>query len=276
MNNSKEYIADLLARFMEGETTLDEEQQIAHYMATHEVGEEWQPYKEMFAFFDRGMTDETDREAASNPTAAIEPLTGNEPSGGRRRSIWRMLATAVVFLTVTGVAVWLVRKTNDSQPATYPSSVVAEKTDSARSSSPAQPVHPSAPTAPLATLPTRTDKVKAHNAECDAHLTAVSRQNGQRESALQPSREAKKTQNQGERQVLPSSPPNTVFRPDSTLLAQMQGERELAQMGLEADLIVVHDQAMAAQLECQFDIMQARRAMAAVDREKESELNIIY
>jgi len=276
MNNSKEYIADLLARFMEGETTLDEEQKIAHYMATHEVGEEWQPYKEMFAFFDRGMTDEADQEAASNPTAGIESLTENEPLGGRRRSIWRMLAAAVVFLAVTGVAVWFTRKTDDSQSAAYQSSVIAENTDSARSSSHAQPAHPSAPTAPLATLPTRTDKVKAHNAERDAHLTADSRLNGQRASALQPSSEAKKTQNQGARQVLSISPQNTVLRPDSVLLAQMQGERELAQMGLEADLIVAHNQTMATQLECQLDIMQARRAMAAVDREKESELYIIY
>ena len=53
----KREIAQLLSNFMAGETSVAEEQVLAQYFRTHEVGEEWAEYKEMFALFDSGEVD---------------------------------------------------------------------------------------------------------------------------------------------------------------------------------------------------------------------------
>lgn len=50
-------IARILDRFMDGETSLDEEKMLAEYFRTHKVSEEWQEYKEMFSLFDKGEVD---------------------------------------------------------------------------------------------------------------------------------------------------------------------------------------------------------------------------
>jgi len=55
--NDKQQIAQLLSKFMAGETSLSEEQLLAQYFSTHDVGEEWAEYKEMFALFDSGEVD---------------------------------------------------------------------------------------------------------------------------------------------------------------------------------------------------------------------------
>lgn len=53
----KQVIAQLLSKFMAGETNLAEEQVLAQYFRTHEVDEEWTEYKEMFTLFDNGEVD---------------------------------------------------------------------------------------------------------------------------------------------------------------------------------------------------------------------------
>ena len=50
----KQQIAQLLRKFMAGETSVAEEDVLAQYFRTHEVDEEWAEYKEMFALFDDG------------------------------------------------------------------------------------------------------------------------------------------------------------------------------------------------------------------------------
>jgi type IV secretory pathway VirB10-like protein len=59
MNNQidKQQIAQLLTKFMAGETNVAEEQQLAKYFRTHEVDDEWKEYQEMFALFDDGKVD---------------------------------------------------------------------------------------------------------------------------------------------------------------------------------------------------------------------------
>ncbi len=53
----KQEITRILGKFMTGETSLEEEQMLAQYFRTHEVDDEWQEYKEMFALFDNGEVD---------------------------------------------------------------------------------------------------------------------------------------------------------------------------------------------------------------------------
>ena len=53
----KQEIAQLLSKFMAGETSVAEEEVLAQYFRTHEVDEEWAEYKEMFTLFDNGEVD---------------------------------------------------------------------------------------------------------------------------------------------------------------------------------------------------------------------------
>ena len=53
----KQEIAQLLSKFMAGETSIAEEETLAQYFRTHEVDDEWAEYKEMFALFDNGQVD---------------------------------------------------------------------------------------------------------------------------------------------------------------------------------------------------------------------------
>lgn len=48
-------IEQLIKRFMDGHTTVDEEKRIAEYLRTHDVEDEWKAYKDMFGWFDEGM-----------------------------------------------------------------------------------------------------------------------------------------------------------------------------------------------------------------------------
>lgn len=55
---TRQYIEQLLAKFLEGDTSLKEEKLLSEYFATAKhIPKEWQCYKEMFAYFRRGMTD---------------------------------------------------------------------------------------------------------------------------------------------------------------------------------------------------------------------------
>ena len=58
----------LLEQFMNGETTLDEERYLSEWLRAHEVNEALQPYKRMFAYFDRGMTSESAAPSAPRRT----------------------------------------------------------------------------------------------------------------------------------------------------------------------------------------------------------------
>lgn len=55
-------IIQMLARFMAGESTLEEEEALAQYFRTHEVEDDWKEYKEMFALFDEGQVEPLPRE----------------------------------------------------------------------------------------------------------------------------------------------------------------------------------------------------------------------
>ena len=68
IQNDKQQIAQLLSKFMAGETSLAEERLLAQYFRTHDVGEEWAEYKQMFALFDSG---EVDIEVKAKPKLVV-------------------------------------------------------------------------------------------------------------------------------------------------------------------------------------------------------------
>ena len=98
MNNEKEHISNLLERFMNGESTLAEEELLSRYFATHEVDAEWEPYKQMFAYFDSGMADE------AQPAAAKEAEQAPQPNVVRLR--WLRVAAAAVVALLLATGLW--------------------------------------------------------------------------------------------------------------------------------------------------------------------------
>ena len=66
----KQEIAQLLSKFMAGETSVAEEEVLAQYFRTHEVDDEWAEYKEMFTLFDKGLVD-IELEAETNSQRPI-------------------------------------------------------------------------------------------------------------------------------------------------------------------------------------------------------------
>lgn len=100
METTHAHISQLIERFMEGQSTLAEEQELAQYFATHEVSDEWKPLQDMFAYFDAGMPIE-------EPGASVKvPIA-------KRHWWWRAAAAAAVLL-VGAITVFYIL---DGQPS---------------------------------------------------------------------------------------------------------------------------------------------------------------
>lgn len=99
-NEQQRHIEQLLDLFMAGESTLAQEQELARYFATHDVEGDWAVYKQMFAYFDRGMS--------AQPAPAAQ---------SRKLRLWPWITAAAAALAlVLGVTLALVH----SKPATAP------------------------------------------------------------------------------------------------------------------------------------------------------------
>lgn len=92
---SKEEITHILDRFMAGETSLAEEQLLADYFRTHEVNDEWQEYKEMFALFDSGKVD---IEQATSADKADSSFINHHPSVIIRHSSLAIIGIAAAVI----------------------------------------------------------------------------------------------------------------------------------------------------------------------------------
>ena len=91
----KQLIARLLARYMEGQTTIEEEDMLnAYFHASHPIPEEWETYRRMFCFYD------TEHCVESNHT--------------QNGSIWKWAVAASLILLV-GVATWLWQQNEQAQ-----------------------------------------------------------------------------------------------------------------------------------------------------------------
>lgn len=94
MYNEKQ-IRQLLTRFMEGQTTVEEEQEIARWFAARrEVAPDLEDYRQMFAYFDAGMPEED---------VAVTPVTA-----GGSSSVARSIALRVAMIAAACVAVAVV------------------------------------------------------------------------------------------------------------------------------------------------------------------------
>lgn len=122
---SEQDIEKLLQKYMAGETSHGEEEQLAVYLRTHDTPPSWQPYRVMLLQPKRSYTlDDLLRE---------EDGAEEYHSIARHRFSLRILryaAIAAVFCLVAGVSIWLSRKRTvplDSKPMAQAVTVDAGK-----------------------------------------------------------------------------------------------------------------------------------------------------
>lgn len=108
-------IESLLARFMDGTTTVEEEAMLADFFRTATVvPTEWEDYRAMFAYFDAGMVGTPADDAtegtpcampcAPAPTCAAAPVAAKKSAPSRW---WKYVAsTAACLLLLAGVTAW--------------------------------------------------------------------------------------------------------------------------------------------------------------------------
>ena len=118
----KQKIARILGKFMAGETSLDEEQLLAEYFRTHEVGNEWQEYKEMFALFDSGAID---IEQEAKPTAKPKVLPFR----------WIMTGIAASILLLIGFSI-LIKDERPTEQQPVVTETIEQNTQQSTSSEP--------------------------------------------------------------------------------------------------------------------------------------------
>lgn len=104
-----EYIERLLCRFMNGESSLEEETQLGEYFRTNAVRKEWEIYREMFAYFDNGMEEKTNGVSdvpSESPVQnqIIKQAYTKKAVGNVSMALWRyiaVVASVVVVLAIT-------------------------------------------------------------------------------------------------------------------------------------------------------------------------------
>lgn len=117
METTHAHINQLIERFMEGQSTLAEEQELAQYFATHEVSDEWKPLQDMFAYFDAGMPIE-------------EPVAGVKVPIVKHHWWWRAAAAATVLLVSATIVFFITGR----QPSTQEMPQYASNTPKSKSS----------------------------------------------------------------------------------------------------------------------------------------------
>lgn len=115
---SQQQISDMLDKFMNGLTTLEEEAALGDYFRTHEVPREWEDYRQMFGYFDRGM--EGDLVPAEQHSPSLTRLVG--------RRWWGIAAVACITAGIVSTVVLHRPATTVTVSETPPA--IAQKADS--------------------------------------------------------------------------------------------------------------------------------------------------
>lgn len=121
----KKEVAHILGKFMTGETSLDEERLLAEYFRTHEVEDEWQEYKEMFALFDSGSVDIESEEESKRQTNITDAKVRKLPKAVNEKPKiipirWLMTGIAASVLLLIGFSLFK----KDGEPEKLNSAVV--------------------------------------------------------------------------------------------------------------------------------------------------------
>lgn len=106
--NGEKNIRQLIGRFMQGLTSIEEEEQISQWFAVHtDVSDDLKPYQQMFAYFDKGMP--IDEQMPIDKQIPVEeeirkPLRNHL----RLRPLWCLLAAAAAVALLV-VMTWPAR-----------------------------------------------------------------------------------------------------------------------------------------------------------------------
>ena len=107
---SQHQIKALLDKFMDGQTTVEEEALLAEYFRSNDVPAEWEDYRLMFSYFDRGM--EGDLVPVEQPRPTLTRLMG--------RRWWGIAAAACITAAIVATAVLHQPTTTTTVPETPP------------------------------------------------------------------------------------------------------------------------------------------------------------
>ena len=127
---NKQEIAQLLNKFMTGETSIAEEEVLAQYFRTHEVDDEWAEYKEMFTMFDNGQVDiEIEDETSGQPIKDGSEKIKTLPKAVKEKPKivplrWLMVGIAACLVLL--VAFHLGKSTAEQPPLVAEETVVAK------------------------------------------------------------------------------------------------------------------------------------------------------
>lgn len=103
MNKDEMKIRRLIDRFMQGKTSLEEEQLLSQWFATHhDVSDDLKDYQSMFAYFDEGMPLEGQAANAAQPERVPMSSRSNH---ARIRPLWMLLAAAASIALLIGLVV---------------------------------------------------------------------------------------------------------------------------------------------------------------------------
>ena len=167
MTYNKEYIEQLLRRFMDGETTELEEQFLAEYFSRSDsIPEEWEAYREMFESFSTDAYDFTEEELMGE-THPVPPCEGGRKNAGQQSihniiKIWPWLAAACIAALMI---VFLVPPREENNQVVVVEDVVTQKEvlDSVKTNPISQPQKEQKQIAQAAQKKTSTPQSEHHN-----------------------------------------------------------------------------------------------------------------
>ena len=173
---SQHQIKTLLDKFMDGQTTVEEEAMLAEYFRSGDVPAEWEDYRLMFDYFDRDM--EGDLVPVEQPRPSLTQLMG--------RRWWGIAAAACITAAIVATVML-------HRPATVPETppIIAQKADSIATPvaveteqqpqqlASANPVRPNNPVNPVSRkirrLQTRNERLARENARLQRELADLRR-----------------------------------------------------------------------------------------------------
>ena len=165
----KQEIARMLDKFMAGETSLNEEQMLAEYFRTNEVGDEWQEYKEMFALFDSGKVDIEPETEVAQPVSIcgekVKTLPKDVNTMPKILIRWMMTGIAASILFIIGF--YIFNKDGESETQDVLVAQVSKPVEVEKETSPVSTIIEEQQTSSVSQVP-NSSKPKKHARHQDA------------------------------------------------------------------------------------------------------------